>query len=83
MSKRCSLNLFTWSYFKEEGTNEEVLSPVCPLHPNSRVFLKRSGGYIAVLCQDGAEHPVGKCSTSDFESERSEATGILGCGPLA
>lgn len=82
MGKRCSLHLFTWSYVKD-ARDEEVLNPVCPLHSNSRVFLTEVGDSVAVLCRDGTEHPVGECSISDFESERSEATAILGFVPLA
>jgi hypothetical protein len=73
----CELHIFTWAYVTPDVGGTPVLTPVCPYHPRSRVFLRALGGRITILCQEGVEHVVGNCTLEDFEAEKLEAEAAL------
>lgn len=74
----CKLSLFTWAYVQADN-GERVLSPICPTHPDSGVYVNPNGpDKLLVTCTVGGEHMVNACPRTDFDAERQQASQILG-----
>ncbi len=69
----CKLQLFTWGYVKG-ADGKEILSPICPQHPDAHVHVETSGEHdLVVTCPSGQLHPLNMCSRQAFEAEKEEA----------
>lgn len=75
---KAKLYYFTWAYVKLQ--DEQILSPICPIHPEAPVHLKPSepsGDDLVVLCGTADHHLINMCPKLAFDAEKQEAAKLL------